>query len=134
MTKKIIEILILIFIAASCERIADETDPAKLILGKWEIIEIGNWPIMEAVEDPGGYIKFLRDSILIEYASDTHDTMQKKYWINILLYECFYLQQEHRCVITGRYEYEFFDKNKKLRLDLSNIASNYTTFIYKRIK
>jgi hypothetical protein len=128
-------ILTLAFILSSCEKIGNETDPAKIILGKWEIIEMGNWPNMEPIDKPTGFKEYLPDSVLREYDYSKQDyTFNKKYWIDSLLHECAYLQEENRYVTIGRYSFEFFDKNKKLRLDYSNIYALYNTFIWKRKK
>ncbi len=116
----------------SCEKIANETDPAKVILGKWEITEIGNWPNMEAVDVNGEYVKYLTDSIKIEYSPD-FGSMQKNYWIDTLLHECIYVQAEHKCFSTGQFKYEFYDKNNKMRQDILGPAL-YKTCILKRIK
>ena len=128
-------ILSLIFILTSCEKISNETDPTKIILGKWEIIEMGNWPNMEPIDKSTGFKEYLPDSVLREYEySKQAYTFYKKYWIDSLLYECAYLEEEDRYVTIGRYTFEFFDRNKKLRLDYSNIYTLYNTFIWKRIK
>ena len=124
-------ILILMWIAA-CEKIKNQTDPNKIILGKWETIEMGNWPDMEAVE-PIGYREFLSDSTLIEYNYKSQEYKHKKYWIDSLLNECIYDQDEHRYFNTGRFKYEFFHKNNKMRLDLKGMPI-IKTFIFKRIK
>jgi len=125
---------LLLFTLASCEKIANETDPAKIILGKWEIIQIGNEDDLEPVDNPFGYNEYLLDSIKVEFASDTDEYFYKKYWIDTLLTEGVYLQDTHEWFITGRYEYRFYDKNEKMRLEYVNIAATYTTFIYQRIK
>ncbi len=128
-------ILSLIFILTSCEKISNETDPTKIILGKWEIIEMGNWPNMEPIDNSTGFKEYLPDSVLREYEySKQAYTLYKKYWIDSLLYECAYLEEEDRYVTIGRYTFEFFDRNRKLRLDYSNIYALYNTFIWKRTK
>ena len=47
--KKIIYITLCIIgiLSFSCEKEKIETDPKKAILGKWEIVEDGNWPDLE---------------------------------------------------------------------------------------
>ncbi|OFY61466.1 MAG: hypothetical protein A2Y71_06410 [Bacteroidetes bacterium RBG_13_42_15] len=115
----------------SCEKTANETDPVKIIIGKWETIEMGNWPNMEPVE-PIGYREFLSDSVLIEYSYQTQEFKYKKYWIDSLLYECFLLENLSTCTLVRRYSFEFFDNNKKLRLDYVDIAALFNTFILKR--
>lgn len=122
----------LIFCIQGCEKIANETDPNKIILGKWKMVEMGNWPNMEPVEETGDYIEYLTDSVKIEYAPDLGKAY-KIYWIDTILHECIYIQEEHRCFTTGKYDYEFYNKNKSMRLDYTGIAL-YRTFIYQRLK
>jgi hypothetical protein len=129
----LIRVLSIILLIISCERIENETDPAKIIIGKWRIVEMGNWPNMEAVEQQSGYDEYLSDSIKLEYSSNSKEPMQKIYWIDSLLNECIYDQDEHRYFNTGRFKYEFFHKNNKMRLDLKGMPI-IKTFIFKRIK
>lgn len=130
----LIEVVYLMVCMASCEKIANETDPAKIIIGKWKIIEIGNWPIMETVEDPGGYDEYLPDSIKIEHSFTPPDDYMKNYWIDSLLHERVYFEAQHKWKYTGRYKYEFFDKNSKMRLEFVLGIAEYSTSIYERIK
>jgi hypothetical protein len=123
----IIEIL-----SYSCEKEKIETNPAKAILGKWELIEMGNWPDMEPITNPGGYKEFLPDSILREYDYETDEYYYKKYWIDTLLYECI-TREDGVQLVSPRYNYQFFDDNNKLRLDYKDIAAIFNTFIFKRI-
>lgn len=114
----------------SCEKI--ETDAAKAILGKWEIIEMGNWPDMEPVEEPLAYVEYLPDSILREYEYKTKRSYFKKYWIDdSLLYECIPREDGYQLII--RYKYQFSHKNDILRLDIQAFAINNTS-IHKRLK
>ena len=122
-----------LILISSCDKIEDETDPAKIIQGKWEIIEFGNWPDMEQVPDPGGYDEYSTDSIKIEHSFNPQEVMQKNYWIDSLLHERFYFQEEHRWINTGRYKYEFFDKNKRMRLDFNLGFAEFKTSIWRRI-
>ena len=81
--KKIIYITLCIIgiLSFSCEKEKIETDPKKAILGKWEIVEMGNWPNMEPIEEPLAYEEYLPDSILREYEYKTKNSYFKKYWI-----------------------------------------------------
>ncbi|WP_186755653.1 hypothetical protein [Echinicola salinicaeni] len=119
-------------ITSSCQKVDVEPDPAKAILGKWEIIEMGNWPNMEPVVNPVAYSEYLVDSVLRECDYEKQTYFTKKYWIDdSLLYEGIY--RENGYLLTIRYRYEFFDKNNKLRLDLQALGI-YNSFIYKRIE
>jgi hypothetical protein len=91
-------ILLFLFSLFGCEKIANETDPSKIILGKWRLIEMGNWPNMDSYQDDG-YIKFLPDSVKIEYAPDLNEYTHKKYWIDSLLNECIFSQAENCLVL-----------------------------------
>jgi hypothetical protein len=129
---KIILIQLLIIVAISCNKISNETDPAKIILGKWELIEMGNWPVMYPTGDPYGYMEYRPDSIKIEYIYNPPESYQLNFWIDSLLHERVYLQEEHRYVLTTRYKFEFFDRNQKMRLDFASGIAEYGTSIYKR--
>jgi hypothetical protein len=118
----------------SCDKIAKETDPSKIILGKWVVIQMGNWPVMEDVPNAGGYDEYLNDSIKIEYAYNPPESYPKNYWIDSLLHVRVYSQEEQRYVLHFRFKYEFFDKNQKMRLDFASGVAEYKTGIYKRIK
>jgi hypothetical protein len=132
LNNRLLIVILSLFTLVCCERISDETDPIKIIIGKWRIIEMGNWPTMETIEETGEYIEYLSDSIKIEYTPDI-GSMQKTYWIDTLLHECIYVQEEHECFSTGQFTYEFFESNKKMRQDILGPAL-YKTAIYKRIK
>jgi hypothetical protein len=118
--------------AINCEKDNIETDPTIAILGKWEVIEYGNWPDMRSIEDPTGYKEFLPDSILREYDYQTGEYFYKKYWIDTLLYEI-QTRNDGVQIVSPRYHYQFYDQNNKLRLDYSEIAAIFNTFILKRI-
>jgi hypothetical protein len=131
-SKYIIPIFLALFCLQSCEKISNETDPAKIILGKWRIVEMGNWPTMFPVQETGEYTEYLPDSLKIEYAPDLGYS-QKTYWVDSLLHECVYSKAENRCVVSFRLEYEFYNKNQSMRLDfLGPVLTR--TFIFKRIK
>jgi hypothetical protein len=137
---KLIVLLALIGISfIGCERekietdpaIENETDPAKIILGKWELTEIGNWPDMDPVSNPLEYIEYLPDSVLRVYEYKTKKWDYEKYWINdTLLYENIATIDTFQLIIC--YRYQFSDKNYKLRLDIEAFAI-FKTAIYKRI-
>jgi len=126
--------LLLMLTTFSCKKITTETDPTKIILGKWEMIEMGNWPVMEPIKNPSGYMEYLSDSIKIEYNFDPPESYQINYWIDSLLHERVYLQEEHRYVLNTRYRYDFLNKNQKMRLDFASGVAEYMTCIYQRIK
>jgi len=126
----IVLIVIIETLSVSCEKEKIETDPTKAILGKWEIIEMGNWPNMDPVTKASGYQEYLSDSILREYDYETGEYMFKNYKIDTLLYE--YITREDGFRLTITYKYQFLGNNK-LRLDHKDIAAIFNTFIFKRI-
>jgi hypothetical protein len=114
-----------------CEKEKIETDPAKAILGKWEIIEMGNWPDMDPIP-AAGYTEFTLDSIVrfFEYSYNQF-TSQGKYWIDDSLFYESYLREDGFELVL-RYLYQFLDNNQKLRLDIIAFAI-FNTSIFKRI-
>lgn len=124
--------LFLLFIGAGCEKENIEPDPAKAILGKWEVIEDSFGP----VSYPGGYKEFKPDSVLINYNS-SGDTTYSKYWfVDSLLYKSHvYIDQitgDTILVDVQTYKYEFLTSNK-LKL-VWNVYAINPVHIYKRIK
>jgi hypothetical protein len=131
MNHKILLILLLILFN-SCEKFATKSEPQQVIIGRWQTIEVGNGSNMERIEDPNGYSEYFEDSLKIEYSQDLGE-YRKRYWIDSLLYEYVYLQNEQRRFMTGIYSYTFFDNNKKMKLVIKGPAL-YTTTIDRRIK
>lgn len=133
--KKILKNIILFGIIGifvfSCEKNKIEPDPTKAILGKWEMIEIGNWPNMESYS-ASGYDEYLPDSLLgiYNYTTKEYQYAKEKYWIDSLLH--YRIIRQDGFIITQNYKYTFFDE--KIRLDLLDVFAIYNTFIYKRIK
>jgi hypothetical protein len=127
-----ISFLLLLFALAGggCEKdkvYFPDPDPAKAILGKWEIIQMGSEP----VKNPSGYKEYLADSILREYDSKTGNLVfTKKYWIDSLLHEG--ISREDGFLLTFEYKYQF--NENKLILEYNNMIAWYNTFIYQRIK
>ena len=104
------------------------SDPAKAILGKWETIEMGNWPNMQPIKDVG-YREYLSDSILREYNYNSKTFFYKKYWIDSLLHEG--VKAGNGSLITTTFTYKFYED--KLRLDFYNSTALFKTVISKRI-
>lgn len=129
--KSIILFLLLMLTTFGCEKNKIETDPTKAILGKWEMIEIGNWPNMESYS-ASGYDEYLPDSLLgiYNYTTKEYQYANEKYYIDSLLH--FVVVREDGLVMIRKYEYSFNDN--KLRLDLVNMFATFNTFIYKRVK
>ncbi len=105
-------ILLVTLIEAGCEKENIEPNPAKAILGKWEVIEDTFGP----VSYPGGHKEFKPDSVLINYNS-SGDTTYSKYWfVDSLLYKSHvYIDQitgDTILVDVQTYKYEFLTSNK----------------------
>ncbi len=101
---------------------------SELILGKWEIIAIGNWPKMD-YEKPTGYTEFLKDSTMIEYEYSTGFTTLRKYWIDSLLNES--LTREDGFTFIFQYHYKFKDENT-LQTDQKDFLGLFLTALLKR--
>lgn len=116
----------------SCERDKVELDPKKAIIGKWEIVEQGNWPDLDPTIATG-YTEYTPDSIIRFY---DYKLMQfsasRKYWIedSTLLISTL---REDGFELVFKYKFDFFDNNNKLRLEAYAFMMNNTS-IFKRIK
>lgn len=119
-----------LFAVSGCDREKiDPFDSAKrAILGKWEIIELGNWPVMNAYP-ANGYDEYLPDNTVHFFDYESQQvTSQRKYWIDSLLHES--ITREDGFELVFDYDYEFYEN--KLRID-SRAFMIYNTHIYRRI-
>jgi hypothetical protein len=119
-----------LFAVSGCDREKiDPFDSAKrAILGKWEIIELGNWPVMNTYP-ANGYDEYLPDNTVHFFDYESHQvTSQRKYWIDSLLHES--ITREDGFELVFDYDYEFYEN--KLRID-SRAFMIYNTHIYRRI-
>ena len=127
--------IILIPILIGCEKANEEpleTDPAKIILGKWEIVEKGNWPNMRPYESRG-YREYLSDSSYRYFDNDSEQFISKiKYWVcDSVFYESYDVQDGSELIV--RYKCQFFENNNKMRLDHMDFYALDNTSIYKRV-
>lgn len=119
-----------LFAVSGCDREKiDPFDSAKrAILGKWEIIELGNWPVMNTYP-ANGYDEYLPDNTVHFFDYESQQvTSQRKYWIDSLLHES--ITREDGFELVFDYDYEFYEN--KLRID-SRAFMIYNTHIYRRI-
>lgn len=124
--------LLLFCMAAGCEKDElIETDPTKIILGKWEIVEMGNYPNMAPVDEPTGYKEYLPDSILLVHEYKTKSYSIRKYWIDTLLHESVLYQGEQAFTLTFSYN---FPDNNTLELETFNMPSVFNSEKYIRLK
>ena len=115
-------------LGAGCEKADEpsEIDPAKNILGKWELSEIGNYPDMKPVDKPSGYKEYLPDSVLREYSYKTGNFYYRTCWIDSLLHEGIYRSDGY--LVVTRYRYNFVSMNNKVELELHNAAGIFNNF------
>ncbi|MBI9062221.1 MAG: hypothetical protein JEZ14_09540 [Marinilabiliaceae bacterium] len=138
MNHKVLRILLILliplFIGAGCQKEETplETDPTKIILGKWELVEMGNYPDMRPVENSLGFKEYLPDSIVKEYNTQTGEVSIKKYWIDTLLHKSIYVPDDIDLVFE--YSYSFSEKNNKMELTYTNMIAIFNNFTYKRIE
>jgi hypothetical protein len=120
---------ILILFLSGCKKDTDLPIKENFI-GRWVLVEVGNYPSMEPYNSSKRWgLEFLEDSI-IHSIDDTGILGTEKYWVDSLLHvACI---RNNRILFTEEYEYKFLN-NEKLFLEQLHVASNYTTFIYKRI-
>lgn len=109
------------------------SDPTKAILGKWELIEVGNENFMSPYKD-NRYIEYLPDSILGWYYYETKEYIISdiKYWIDDSLLHEKQIREDGYEIITN-YTYKFYED--KMRLNYADgILAIYTSFTYQRLK
>jgi hypothetical protein len=123
----------------ACKKEPLEADPAKLILGKWELFEYVLLGETQTVENPYGYYEYLKDSILLHFDYNDNDyNSQSKYWFSdslLHIYTFYYIHNHPQggVGITEIYKYSFFDSNNKLKLDDRYSTSWVSTKFFKRI-
>ena len=116
-------ILLLLFIGAGCQKDKTlKTDPAKIILGKWELVERGSYPDMRPIETAPDYKEYLPDSVLKRYNSEMDRIFYDIYWIDSLLHQG-----------SSKYRYNFKNNNRTMELEDLD-PSTFQNYIYKRIK
>ena len=123
---------IITLVTFSCEEEEElETDPTKVILGKWELTETGNGSDLEPVKNPLVYTEFLPDSIFKQHIYSTGNVVIRKYWmVDSILYLTTMYEDEF--AFYTMYKYQFYNNNSKMRLDIQAFATANTA-IYKRI-
>lgn len=119
---------ILIVIWTGCKKATPlETDPTKIILGKWETYEMGG----DIITNPSAYMEFLPDSVLREFEYGVGYTFKKTYWIDSLLHIKLNWDSDE---ILWEHKYDFIEDNNKLILEYTNFDAIYNSFTLKRIK
>jgi hypothetical protein len=111
------------------------SDPAKAILGKWEIYQMHG--LEYVITNPPEYIEYLPDSLIRRYDYETKEVsyLDEKYWIDsILLYRSGIPTDNTPYLME--YGYEFYED--KMKLYPFPFSGNHyyinPTVIYKRIK
>jgi hypothetical protein len=113
--------------AEECNHETTETNPAKLIIGRWEVTKYNDMPVDK--NDPASieYREFGQDSIAkIQYFKDGDlYTEYHKYWVDSLLH------YDHSGYPFTPWHYEFPD-NCTLKLDNAFLSFSSIHLIYKR--
>ena len=123
----------------TCKKEPLEADPAKIILGKWELFEFVLLGEPQLVQTPSGYYEYLKDSILLYFDYEKNDyTIHSNYWFtdSLLYMYTFYNipnDPEGGVGITEIYKFAFFDSNSILKLEDKYSTSWIHTKFYKRI-
>lgn len=104
-------------------------DPAKAILGKWVLIEMGGNPV-----DGHSFFEWKSDSTLLEYSDiDPSNTYIINYYIDSLYHEYKYYTEDNKIYLFQiDYKYAFYDD--MLRLEMVNMNAMYTSFVFKRLR
>ncbi len=124
-------ILLLLLTGAGCKDDEPlETDPAQIILGKWECMEMDGEPY----DGTNGYIEYLPDSVLREYQYESGEYYYKKYSIDTVLHEYIFIPQEGHYMSFFEYHYDFSEKNTIMYLELLYWIGSYRYLTFKRIK
>lgn len=132
MIKLIFAVSLVIFVSCNKdEPYTPPSDPKQAILGKWELIEIGNWPNMFPSE-PSYYIDYLPDSIIgiYDYKTKEYYISSRKYWIDSLFHVKTIREDGYEIIMN--YSYEFFID--KMRMDMLDVLPIFETSIYQRKK
>lgn len=115
--------VLLFFILFSCKTKTDapSPDPEKAVVGKWQLIEVGNWPIMAPIKS-NGFLEFQPDSVLHYINAEKNDRRVSKYYFrDSILYR-------------GALGYKTMFYEDKMRLDILNASSVHYTSVYQRVK
>lgn len=104
-----------------------ETDPAKIILGKWEMVNKEG----SIIEFPNGYTEYLHDSVTKSFNYKDQKYSYSKYWIDSLLH--IITEYNVRMKIQVDYSVEFVNNNSEMILRHENLASNKNICRFKRI-
>ncbi len=134
--KALVLIFSVILFSQSCKKEPFETDPQKLILGKWELVAGGNWPDdIEPLLPILGYYEYLPDSVLRYFRYEENEYVWvSKYWMNDSSLFIFMGSAPNGIEFWDRYIYEFSNGNNTLRLNLKDVLPIDDTFIYHRKK
>lgn len=121
-------LLLISFFVLGCQKEKPlETDPAKIILGKWDLIQTG----FSIIEEPYRNREFFSDSTVLSYSYKTGEKRYFRYWIDSLYTEGSYTVDGE--LITTQFSYAFSDDNNQLELIIINAYVLNSLFIYKRI-
>lgn len=125
--KLVLFILMLFPLVLGCQKEEPLTDPAKIILGKWDLIQIGS----SIIEEPYLNKEFFSDSTVLQYKYKSGEQRYFRYWIDSLYTQGSYTVDGE--LIATQYSYAFSDDNNQLELIIINAYVLNYRYIYKRI-
>lgn len=117
------------FFASSCEE-HEMINPKANTLGKWELVEQGNWPNMHPTK-PSGFTEFREDSVMLffDYKANAY-TAQSTYWVTDSLLT------ERVTRPDGKHLYirqSYVMRKSWLRLDFIDLIAMNQTAVFRRI-
>lgn len=125
--KLVLFILMLFPLVLGCQKEEPLTDPAKIILGKWDLIQTS----FSIIEEPYLNKEFFSDSTVLQYKYKTGEQRYFRYWIDSLYTEGSYTVDGE--LIATQFSYTFSDDNNQLELIIINAYVLNYRYIYKRI-
>ncbi len=137
MSKKIFYYLITTLIIYSCSKDDSPIDkPQEVILGRWELTNLGAGLDAPPYLGNSGYQEYLPDSVMRILNDDDEGFIYQKYWIkdSLLFERAIYIDdiEKDTIVFTVPYKFQFQNRNK-LVLIVQNSAI-LPVSIYKRVK
>lgn len=120
-------LLLISFFVLGCQKEEPLTDPAKIILGKWDLIQTS----FSIIEEPYLNKEFFSDSTVLQYKYKTGEQRYFRYWIDSLYTEGSYTVDGE--LIATQFSYTFSDDNNQLELIIINAYVLNYRYVYKRI-
>ena len=120
---------IFVFVTVTCKKAEIATSPQMAVIGRWEIIALGNGDSLYPISQPKAYEEYKVDSVLLLHEYSTAKAITERYyWKGDTLYKGGGLDGKG----SLGYKCQFYDDKMQMDL-LTATAINYTS-VYKRIK